>query len=59
MFCVEDHNGNKSWTLLYLMSFYLCKAFDRYNLINQIKIKLFKNIYLYDKNCYIEKNAKP
>ena len=39
-------DGNKSWTLcfypqLYLMSFYLCKAFVRYNLLNQIKIKLF------------------
>ena len=33
MFCVEDHNGNKSWTSLcfypqlYLMSFNRCKAF--------------------------------
>ena len=33
MFCVEDHNGNKSWTLLgfypqlYWMSFHACKAF--------------------------------
>ena len=33
MFCVEDHNGIKSWTLLcfypqlYLRSFHVCKAF--------------------------------
>ena len=44
LFCDEDQNGNKSWTLcfypqLYLISFNLCKAFVRYNLLNQIKMK--------------------